>query len=140
MSNSLQINTMSSPSISQVINVKLTQENYLLWSAQILPYLRSQGLVGFVDGSMPPPNQTITVESSEETGSRKILNSQSGTPRTSWYSVSSTHRLPRKFSARWSESPLHEKPGICWSGNLPPHLEHEQCRIIWNSPRSKRRT
>nr|XP_007160454.1 hypothetical protein PHAVU_002G323600g [Phaseolus vulgaris]ESW32448.1 hypothetical protein PHAVU_002G323600g [Phaseolus vulgaris] len=63
MSNSLQINTMSSPSISQVINVKLTQENYLLWSAQILPYLRSQGLVGFVDGSMPPPNQTITVES-----------------------------------------------------------------------------
>nr|XP_007140419.1 hypothetical protein PHAVU_008G110300g [Phaseolus vulgaris]ESW12413.1 hypothetical protein PHAVU_008G110300g [Phaseolus vulgaris] len=50
---------MSSPSISQVINVKLTQENYLLWSAQILPYLRSQGLVGFVDGSMLPPNQRL---------------------------------------------------------------------------------
>ena len=64
---------MSSPSFSQVISVKLTQENYLLWSAQILPYLRSQGLIGFVDGSMPPPNQTVAVESSEEPGSRKLI-------------------------------------------------------------------
>jgi len=45
---------MSSPSISQVISVKLTQENYLLWSAQILPYLRGQGLVGFMDGTIKP--------------------------------------------------------------------------------------
>lgn len=64
---------MSSPSISQVISVKLTQENYLLWSTQILPYLRSQNLVGFVDGSMPAPSQTIAVEPSEETGNRKII-------------------------------------------------------------------
>ena len=70
---SIPINTMSSPSISQVISVKLTQENYLLWSTQILPYLRSQNLVGFVDGSMPAPSQTIAVEPSEETGNRKII-------------------------------------------------------------------
>lgn len=70
---SVPFNTMSSPSFSQIISVKLTQENYLLWSAQILPYLRSQNLVGFVDGSMSAPSQTIAVEPSEETGNRKII-------------------------------------------------------------------
>jgi hypothetical protein len=65
--------TMPSPSVGHVINVKLTQENYLLWTAQILPYLRSQGLVGFVDGSNPAPSQTIAVEPSAESGGRRLI-------------------------------------------------------------------
>lgn len=72
-SSPLQFSTVPSPSINQVISVKLTQENYLLWSAQILPYLRSQGLVGFVDGSTPAPSQTITIEPSEATNGRSIV-------------------------------------------------------------------
>lgn len=46
-------------SFSHMINVKLTQENYLLLKTQILPYLRSQGLLGYIDGSIPQPSQTI---------------------------------------------------------------------------------
>jgi hypothetical protein len=61
---------MLTPSVGQVISVKLTHENYLLWPAQIMPYLRSQGLAGFVDGSIPAPSQTIVVKPSEETGGR----------------------------------------------------------------------
>jgi hypothetical protein len=61
---------MPRPSIGQVISVKVTHENYLLCSAQIMPYLRSQGLASFFDGSIPIPSQTIIVEPSEETGGR----------------------------------------------------------------------
>jgi hypothetical protein len=61
---------MPTPSVGQVISVKLTHEKYLLWSVQIMSYLRSQGLTSFVDGSIPAPSQTIVVEPSEETGGR----------------------------------------------------------------------
>jgi hypothetical protein len=73
---------MPTPSINHVINIKLTQDNYLLWSAQILLYLRSQGIVGFVDGSLPAPAQTITVVPSEENGGRRIAVNPEY---TSWY-------------------------------------------------------
>jgi hypothetical protein len=36
-----------------LITMKLTQENYLLWRAQVLPLLRSNSLMGYVDGSFP---------------------------------------------------------------------------------------
>ncbi|WVZ53158.1 hypothetical protein U9M48_004139 [Paspalum notatum var. saurae] len=70
---STSFNTMPSPAVGHVINVKLTQENYLLWAAQMLPYLHSQGLIGFVDGSTLAPSQIIVVEPSEETGGRRII-------------------------------------------------------------------
>lgn len=81
-STSTQFSAMPTPSINHVINIKLMQDNYLLWSAQILPYLRSQGIVGFVDGSLPAPAQTITVEPSEENGGRRIAVNPEY---TSWY-------------------------------------------------------
>lgn len=40
--------------------MKLTNTNYLYWKTQILPYLRGQHLLGFVDGSYPCPPKTIT--------------------------------------------------------------------------------
>ncbi|KAF0925753.1 hypothetical protein E2562_017310 [Oryza meyeriana var. granulata] len=64
-----------------MISVKLTQENYLLWSTQILPYLRSQGLIGYVDGSLPAPSQTITVEPTEDSARRITVNPEY----TYWY-------------------------------------------------------
>jgi hypothetical protein len=45
---------------SHLITVKLGQDNFLLWRAQIVPLLCSQGLLGFVDGSYPcPPAQVL---------------------------------------------------------------------------------
>jgi histone deacetylase 1/2 len=72
-SDSFPPSAMPTPAINHVINVKLKQGNYLLWSTQILPYLRSQGLIGHVDGSTPAPSQTISVEPSEKTGGRRII-------------------------------------------------------------------
>ncbi|KAK1609409.1 hypothetical protein QYE76_033082 [Lolium multiflorum] len=39
--------------LANLITVRLTQDNYLYWCAQILPLLRSR-LDGYVDGSCPP--------------------------------------------------------------------------------------
>lgn len=40
-------------SLTHLVTVKLTTENYLLWRAQMLPYLHGQDLFGYVDGSLP---------------------------------------------------------------------------------------
>ena len=58
--------TSSSPTslttIHHLITIKLTGDNYLLWKAQIVPYLKGQHLFGYLDGSTPAPSQSLTVE------------------------------------------------------------------------------
>uniref|UniRef100_A0A2N9H9G4 Reverse transcriptase Ty1/copia-type domain-containing protein n=1 Tax=Fagus sylvatica TaxID=28930 RepID=A0A2N9H9G4_FAGSY len=46
--------------IHHLITIKLTRENYLLWKAQIVPYLKGQHLYGFLDGSRPAPTPATT--------------------------------------------------------------------------------
>ena len=45
--------------VHHLITIKLTRENYLLWKAQVVPYLRGQHLFQFVDGSSPIPQPII---------------------------------------------------------------------------------
>lgn len=54
---------LPTPSFGHVVNAKLGRENYLLWKAQLLPFLRGQQLLGYVDGSphTPPPMISETV-------------------------------------------------------------------------------
>jgi hypothetical protein len=74
--------SMPTPAFSQMVSVKLNQENYLLWAAQVLPYLRSQGLSGHIDGSIAMPRQTIAAASAEDSGGRTIVVNPDY---TSWY-------------------------------------------------------
>ncbi len=46
-----------------LVTIKLTRENYLLWKAQIVPYLRGQHLFGFLDGSQPAPSPYLDLTS-----------------------------------------------------------------------------
>ena len=48
--------------LSQLVSHKLTHDNYLLWKRQILPFIRSHGLSGHLDGGSPAPPMTITQE------------------------------------------------------------------------------
>ncbi|WVZ62530.1 hypothetical protein U9M48_012269 [Paspalum notatum var. saurae] len=43
-----------------MVTVKLTGENFLLWTMQLFPYLRSQKLMGYIDGTRERPSPTIT--------------------------------------------------------------------------------
>uniref|UniRef100_A0A2N9J542 Reverse transcriptase Ty1/copia-type domain-containing protein n=1 Tax=Fagus sylvatica TaxID=28930 RepID=A0A2N9J542_FAGSY len=43
-----------------VITIKLNRDNYLLWKTQLIPYLRGQHLLGYVDGTTPLPPQMIS--------------------------------------------------------------------------------
>ena len=62
------LNTMTTPypttltPIHHLITIKLTRKNYLLWKAQIAPYLKGQHLYGYLDGTTPAPSQSLTVE------------------------------------------------------------------------------
>ena len=43
-----------------IVTVKLNRDNFLLWKAQIIPYMRGQRVFGFLDGTItPPPPQVI---------------------------------------------------------------------------------
>jgi hypothetical protein len=57
----------SLPHIQHLITIKLNRDNYLLWKAQIVPYLRGQHLYGFIDGTKPAPPPTLAVTASETT-------------------------------------------------------------------------
>jgi hypothetical protein len=58
--------------VHHLITIKLTRENYLLWKAQVVPYLRGQHLFQFVDGSSTIPQPIITASS--DGGSTTLIN------------------------------------------------------------------
>ena len=43
------------PNTSHFVSVKLSTDNYLVWRAQMLPYLYGQRLFCYIDGSAPEP-------------------------------------------------------------------------------------
>uniref|UniRef100_A0A2N9HPM9 Retrotransposon Copia-like N-terminal domain-containing protein n=1 Tax=Fagus sylvatica TaxID=28930 RepID=A0A2N9HPM9_FAGSY len=57
----------SFPQIQHLITIKLNCDNYLLWKAQIVPYLRGQHLYGFIDGTKPAPPPFLAVQASSTT-------------------------------------------------------------------------
>uniref|UniRef100_A0A2N9FB01 Retrotransposon Copia-like N-terminal domain-containing protein n=1 Tax=Fagus sylvatica TaxID=28930 RepID=A0A2N9FB01_FAGSY len=57
----------SLPHIQHLITIKLNRDNYLLWKAQIVPYLRGQHLYGFIDGTNPAPPSSVTASTSDTT-------------------------------------------------------------------------
>jgi hypothetical protein len=53
------------PNTQQVISLKLSNTNFLYWRMQMKPFLFSQGVFPFVDGSLPcPPSHVISVDTS----------------------------------------------------------------------------
>jgi len=53
------------PNFTQFISLKLDSSNYLMWQSQVLPVLRSNDLLGIVDGTEPSPPRFLTNEQGE---------------------------------------------------------------------------
>ncbi|XP_019180202.1 PREDICTED: uncharacterized protein LOC109175393 [Ipomoea nil] len=51
------------------VSMKLTTKNYLFWRTQLVPFLRGQGLLGFVTGDTPCPPATVTTPATSGDGS-----------------------------------------------------------------------
>nr|GMD16212.1 uncharacterized protein LOC109186244 [Ipomoea batatas] len=47
------------------VSIKLTNHNYLFWRTQLIPFLRGQNLLGFIDGGTPCPSPTIPAPAAE---------------------------------------------------------------------------
>jgi hypothetical protein len=58
--------------LHHVVTIRLTKSNYLLWHAQLVPFLRSAKLMGYLDGTLPAPAQLIA--SSTATGAAQVAN------------------------------------------------------------------
>ncbi|XP_068651538.1 UPF0481 protein At3g47200-like [Aristolochia californica] len=56
------------------VSVTLRSSNYLQWKTQFLPFLKSQSLLGFIDGSVEAPPVTIKDETGGETSNPEYLN------------------------------------------------------------------
>ncbi|KAG9444531.1 hypothetical protein H6P81_015871 [Aristolochia fimbriata] len=54
--------TLTISNVSHRVSLKLDRSNYLLWRSQFLPVLYSQGVMGFVNGSITPPPALIPNE------------------------------------------------------------------------------
>lgn len=57
----------SSPSlhISNCVTIKLTEQNYIIWKSQFESFLRTQILIGFVNGAIKPPQETIPIRNKD---------------------------------------------------------------------------
>lgn len=51
--------------IHHAVTIRLTKTNFLLWRAQMLPYLRSARLVGYTDGSIKAPQKYVAASSDD---------------------------------------------------------------------------
>lgn len=47
------------------VSIKLTSHNFVFWRAQLVPFLKCQNLMGFVDGSIPCPAALLPVPAGE---------------------------------------------------------------------------
>jgi hypothetical protein len=63
---------MASLPLHHAVTIRLSKGNYLLWRAQLLPYLRNTKLLGHLDGSSPAP--PMQVAASTATGAEQISN------------------------------------------------------------------
>lgn len=59
--------SFSPSSITTLISIKLTASNYLLWHSQFVLLLRSQKLMGYIDGTIPWPASLISNGGSDAT-------------------------------------------------------------------------
>jgi hypothetical protein len=45
--------------IHHAVTIRLTKSNFILWRAQLLPYLQSMKLMGYIDGSLKAPEKKV---------------------------------------------------------------------------------
>lgn len=69
----MELYSVPSLNISNCVTVTLTEKNYILWKSQFESFLDGQGLLGFVTGSIPAPNQTSVVSDIDGSTSRQIV-------------------------------------------------------------------
>ena len=61
------VTSAASPAVASMsiahhyVSLKLTNNNFLFWRTQVVPFLRGHELLGFVDGSNPCPPATLPV-------------------------------------------------------------------------------
>jgi histone deacetylase 1/2 len=71
------------PPISSIVTVRLTNENHLMWKAQILAYLRTHQLFGIVNGQVAAPAKTISTTTG--TGADRVTTQVANAEYTTWY-------------------------------------------------------
>ncbi|KAA8531224.1 hypothetical protein F0562_005862 [Nyssa sinensis] len=67
-STTINIQRSQSPSVlamSNIVAIKLSPDNYILWKAQMVPYFLGQDLFGYLDGTIPKPPKFISVSHPE---------------------------------------------------------------------------
>ncbi|XP_010431094.1 PREDICTED: uncharacterized protein LOC104715382 [Camelina sativa] len=60
--------------ISNCVTIKLTEQNYIIWKSQFESFLRTQALLGFVNGAAKPPDETIPIRNNKDGRVEDILN------------------------------------------------------------------
>ncbi|XP_019161413.1 PREDICTED: uncharacterized protein LOC109158051 [Ipomoea nil] len=87
--------------------MKLTTRNYLFWRTQLLPFLRGQGLLGYIDGSLPCPPETISVTLASDDAAATTSTTAPNPAHTAWFQQDQSilSLLISSFSDEGSSSP-----------------------------------
>ncbi|OMO79651.1 hypothetical protein CCACVL1_13538 [Corchorus capsularis] len=66
---SLSTSNAATTNFNHPVQVRLDRNNFLLWRSQLLPVIRGHNLVGFIDGTLSCPSQTILNTSTDGSAS-----------------------------------------------------------------------
>ncbi|XP_010495343.1 PREDICTED: uncharacterized protein LOC104772425 [Camelina sativa] len=74
MDRTIEPYSSSSLHISNCVTIKLTEQNYFIWKSQFESFLRTQSLLGFVNGAAKPPSEKIPIRNNNNGKVEDILN------------------------------------------------------------------
>ena len=64
---------LSSSFLNQLVSEKLNTSNFLIWKRQIIPFIRSQRLLGHLDGTTSVPPEFVPREEKDDQGASSIV-------------------------------------------------------------------
>ncbi|KAF3776990.1 hypothetical protein EJ110_NYTH46832, partial [Nymphaea thermarum] len=98
--------------ISALVSVKLTRDNYLLCSSQLESVMESQELVQFIDGTLPPPPETIMKDGKNEVNPDFAIWKKSDRLALSWIKATVSESVLRQIPASSSSYTVLPPPMI----------------------------
>ncbi|XP_019173013.1 PREDICTED: uncharacterized protein LOC109168443 [Ipomoea nil] len=91
------------------VPMKLTSRNYLFWRTQLLPFLRGQGLMGYIDGSFPCPPATVTVTSASGDSTATATTTSANPAHAAW--VQQDQAILSMLISSFSDEVMHHALG-----------------------------
>jgi len=120
------------PNIGQLMTFKLEGPNYITWSNQVTPILKTNDLMGFVDGSEPCPPKYVLDDQGKATttlSSTFLLWTKKDQFVLSWLNATLTEKVMSTTFGVTSAQQLWDSLSSCFASHSKTRISHLQRQL-----------